>query len=204
MGDDLRRPSASHFAFGLRTPRLGAFRAIATGVGRWLSQRYTVRLSDPSTYSPVELRTAGDERVTAFAKDLSSAGHETYLLVNDPDRTRYLGLELQRGQAHSGAAEELPGSQAQEQERHQEPDEGQGVAQAARNPPVRCRQRRTGHSFANLHCHCLNHAESPPAKASMSELEVWSVAEMSSQSRLAPLVVAANSRPPVTPRSSRN
>jgi hypothetical protein len=49
MGDDLRRPSASHFAFGLRTPRLGAFRAIATGVGRWLSQRYTVRLSDPST-----------------------------------------------------------------------------------------------------------------------------------------------------------
>lgn len=95
MGDDLRRPSASHFAFGLRTPRLGAFRAIATGVGRWLSQRYTVRLSDPSTYSPVELRTAGDERVTAFAKDLSSAGHETYLLVNDPDRTRYLGLELQ-------------------------------------------------------------------------------------------------------------
>ena len=73
MGDDLRRPSASHFAFGLRTPRLGAFRAIATGVGRWLSQRYTVRLSDPSTYSPVELRTAGDERVTAFAKDLSSA-----------------------------------------------------------------------------------------------------------------------------------
>ena len=95
MGNDLTRPSDSHFAFGLRTPRLGAFRAVVTGVGRWLSQRYTVRLSDPSVYSPIELRSAGNQRVTAFAKDLSSAGEETYLLVNDADRSRYLGMEIQ-------------------------------------------------------------------------------------------------------------
>ena len=95
MGDDLTRPSDSHFAFGLRTPRLGAFRAVVTGVGRWLSQRYTVRLSDPSVYSPVELQTAGDQHVTAFAKDLSRAGAETYVLVNDADRSRYLGMEIQ-------------------------------------------------------------------------------------------------------------
>lgn len=94
-GRDLRRPSASHFAFGLRTPQLGAFRAVATGVGRWLSQRYTVRLADPSVYAPVEVETVGGERVTAFAKDLTSAGQETYLLVNDADRSRFLGMELQ-------------------------------------------------------------------------------------------------------------
>ena len=95
MSDDLARPSASHFAFGIRTPRLGAFRAVVTGVGRWLFQRYTVRLSDPSVYSPVEVQTAGDQRMTAYAKDLSRAGEETYALVNDADRSRYLGTEIQ-------------------------------------------------------------------------------------------------------------
>ena len=94
-GDNLHRPSASHFAFGLRTPRLGAFRAVAAGVGRWLSQRYTVRLSDPSLFSPVAVQTAEGQPVTAFAKDLSRAGHETYVLVNDADRSRYLGIEVQ-------------------------------------------------------------------------------------------------------------
>ena len=95
MSDALARPSASHFAFGIRTPRLGAFRAVVTGVGRWLFQRYTVRLSDPSVYSPVEAQTAGDQRVTAYANDLSRAGEETYVLVNDADRSRYLGTEIQ-------------------------------------------------------------------------------------------------------------
>ena len=95
MSDDLARPSTSHFAFGIRTPRLGAFRAVVTGVGRWLFQRYTVRLSDPSVYSPVEVQTAGNQRVTAYAKDLSRAGEETYVLVNDADRSRYLGTEIQ-------------------------------------------------------------------------------------------------------------
>ena len=65
MSDDLARPSDGHFAVGIRTPRVGAFRAIVTGVGRWLFRRYTVRLSDPSVYSPVEVQTAGGQRVTA-------------------------------------------------------------------------------------------------------------------------------------------
>ena len=95
LGDDLDRPTDTHFAFGMRTPRLGAFRAVVTGVGRWLSQRYTVRLSDPSVYSPVEVQAAEGQRVTAYAKDLSRAGEETYMLVNDAERARYLGVEIQ-------------------------------------------------------------------------------------------------------------
>ena len=95
IDEDLARPSDDHFAFGFRTPRVGVFRAVVTGVGRWLSQRYTVRLSDPSVYTPVEVSTAGGQRVTAFAKDLSSAGEEAYVLVNDANRSRYLGTEIQ-------------------------------------------------------------------------------------------------------------
>ena len=93
--DDLARPSDSHVALGIRTPRLGPFRAVVTGVGRWLFQRYTVRLSDPSVYSPIEVQTADGQQVTAYAKDLSRAGNETYVLVNDADRSRYLGTEFQ-------------------------------------------------------------------------------------------------------------
>ncbi len=95
MSADLARPSDRHFAFGMRTPQLGAFRAVVTGIGRWLTRRYTVRLSDPSVYSPIDVQTAAGQRVTAYAKDLSRAGEETYVLVNDPDRSRYLGTEIQ-------------------------------------------------------------------------------------------------------------
>jgi hypothetical protein len=95
MSADLARPNDRHFAFGMRTPQLGAFRAVVTGIGRWLTRRYTVRLSDPSVYSPIDVQTAAGQRVTAYAKDLSRAGEETYVLVNDPDRSRYLGTEIQ-------------------------------------------------------------------------------------------------------------
>ena len=95
VSEDLVRPSQNHLAFGIRTARFGAFRAVVTGVGRWVSQRYTVQLSDPSLYSPVEVRTAGGQLVTAYEKDLSRAGQETYVLTNDPDRSRYLGVEIQ-------------------------------------------------------------------------------------------------------------
>ena len=95
LSDNLARPSQRHFSFGIRTPRLAAFRAVVAGVGRWLSQRYTVRLSDPSLYSPVEVQTADGQRVTAYAKDLSRAGEESYVLVNDAERSRYLGVEIQ-------------------------------------------------------------------------------------------------------------
>ena len=95
MSEDLARPSDRHFAFGIRTPRVGGLRAVVTGVGRWMFNRYTVRLSDPSVYSPVEVQTAGGQRVTAYAKNLSRAGEETYVLVNDADGSRYLGMEIQ-------------------------------------------------------------------------------------------------------------
>ena len=95
MGEDLARPTENHFAFGARTPRMGAFRAVVAGVGRWLSQPYTVRLSDPLLYSPVEVRTAAGQPVTAYEKDLSRAGQETYVLVNDADGSRHLGVEIQ-------------------------------------------------------------------------------------------------------------
>ena len=95
MSEALARPTESHFTFGMRTPRLGPFRAVVAGVGRWLFDRYTVRLSDPSLYSPIEVQTAGGQAVTAYAKDLSRAGDETYVLVNDLDGSRYLGGEIQ-------------------------------------------------------------------------------------------------------------
>ena len=95
MGEDLARPTEDQFAVGFRTPRIGPFRAVVAGVGRWLSQPYTVRLSDPSLYSPVEVQTAAGQPVTAYEKDLSRAGQETYVLVNDADGSRHVGLEIQ-------------------------------------------------------------------------------------------------------------
>ncbi len=95
MGETLARPTEDHFTFGIRTPRLGPFHGVVAGVGRWLFQRYTVRLSDPSLYAPVEMATAEGQSVTAYAKDLSRADEETYLLVNDADGSRYLGVEIQ-------------------------------------------------------------------------------------------------------------
>ena len=93
--ENLKRPNESHFVFGIKTPRLGPFRAIVSGIGRWLFNRYSVRLADPSIYSPIETRTADGELVTAYAKDVSQAKEETYLLVNDVDVSRYLGVEIQ-------------------------------------------------------------------------------------------------------------
>ena len=93
--ENLARPSSNHFAFGVQTSQRGAFRAAVAGVGRWLSRPYTVRLSDPSVYSPVEVVTAEGQPMTAYTKDLSRAGQETYVLVNDPDASRYLGFEAQ-------------------------------------------------------------------------------------------------------------
>ena len=93
--ENLARPSSNHFAFGVQTSQSGTFRAAVSGVGRWLSRPYTVRLSDPSVYSPVEAVTAEGQLMTAYTQDLSRAGQETYVLVNDPDASRYLGFEAQ-------------------------------------------------------------------------------------------------------------
>ena len=95
MGDSLARPTENHFTFGIRTPRLGPFRAVLAGVGRWMFDRYDVRLSDPSLYAPVEVVTTGGQPVTAYAKDLSRANEDTYVLVNDTEAARYLGVEIQ-------------------------------------------------------------------------------------------------------------
>lgn len=95
MSETLARPSQSHFTFGLRTPRLGPFRGVIAGVGRWMFQRYTVRLSDPSLYSPIEVHTAAGQPLTAYSKDIERGAEETYVLVNDEDGSRYLGVEIQ-------------------------------------------------------------------------------------------------------------
>ena len=94
-GDHLARPSSNHFAFGVQTSERGTFRAAVSGVGRWLFRPYTVRLFDPSVYSAVEALTAEGQPVTAYTLDLSRAGQDTYVLVNDPDASRYLGFEAQ-------------------------------------------------------------------------------------------------------------
>ena len=93
--ETLARPTENQFTFGIRTPQLGPFRGVVAGVGRWLFDRYTVRLSDPSLFSPIETHTAEGQSVTAYAKDLSRAAQDTYVLVNDADRSRYLGVEIQ-------------------------------------------------------------------------------------------------------------
>ena len=93
--NNLARPSSNHFAFGVQTSQRGAVRAAVAGVGRWLSRPYTVRLSDPSVYSEVQAVTAEGHSMTAFTRDLSRAGQETYVLVNDRDTGRYLGVEFQ-------------------------------------------------------------------------------------------------------------
>ena len=95
MSEDLARPTENHFTVGIRTTRFGPFRAVVAGVGRWLFDRYTVRLSDPALYSPVEARTAEGQSVTAYTKDLSRADDDTYVLINDTDGSRYLGGEIQ-------------------------------------------------------------------------------------------------------------
>ena len=95
MSETLARPTENQFTFGIRTPQLGPFRGVVAGVGRWLFDRYTVRLSDPSLFSPIETHTAEGQSVTAYAKDLSRAAQDTYVLVNDADGSRYLGVEIQ-------------------------------------------------------------------------------------------------------------
>lgn len=95
MSESLARPTENHFTAGIRTARFGPFRAVVAGVGRWLFNRYTVRLSDPSLYSLVEAQTAENQSVTAYTKDLSRVSDETYALVNDVDGSRYLGGEIQ-------------------------------------------------------------------------------------------------------------
>jgi len=95
MSETLTRPTENQFTFGVRTPQLGPFRGVVAGVGRWLFNRYTVRLSDPSLFSPLETHTAEGHPVTAYAKDLSRAAEDTYVMVNDADGSSYLGLEIQ-------------------------------------------------------------------------------------------------------------
>ena len=71
MSETLARPTENQFTFGIRTPKLGPFHGVVAGVGRCLFDRYTVRLSDPSLFSPIETHTAEGQSVTAYAKDLS-------------------------------------------------------------------------------------------------------------------------------------
>lgn len=106
---NLRRPTSEHVALGVRTAKFGPFRAVLTGVGRFLRNRYTVRLTEHAAASYERASVvdyAGDARADRrlFAGDLSlpiwartpgTEGEETYELVNAERTSVYVGTELE-------------------------------------------------------------------------------------------------------------
>ncbi|MEK7705173.1 MAG: hypothetical protein AAB426_09460 [Myxococcota bacterium] len=106
---DLRRPTSEHIALGVRSLRFGPFRAVVSGVGRLLRDRYTVRLSERAAASYERVKVAdiaAEERTNGrlFASDLSlpiwartpgTEGDEVYELVNASRTSVYAGAELE-------------------------------------------------------------------------------------------------------------
>ena len=102
----LRRPLSYQLAFGGRTPPFGPFRFLASAVGRWLQDRFTVDLATPGGWQPVGLADpggdgrgetpipGGGQALTAYARDPRTWGSERYLLSNAREIPFYGGLEL--------------------------------------------------------------------------------------------------------------
>ncbi len=106
---NLARPRSNHFAFGIATRTFGPFRAMVAGVGRWLSDRYVVRLFAPgeTAFVPTTIHDpggdgrgearaqGGGQELTAYARDPQSFGTDLYVLDNAHRNDFYLGLEMQ-------------------------------------------------------------------------------------------------------------
>lgn len=92
----LRRSTSNQVALGYRTAPFGPFRFVIQGVGRWIAQRYTVRLAQ-NTYSAVPYSDpgGGHEISNAYAQDLSAGANQTYILTNDDKLAFYTGTEFQ-------------------------------------------------------------------------------------------------------------
>lgn len=106
----LARPASNQVAFGWRTPKFGPFRAVFTGIARFLTDRLTVRYRGDArtSFTPTSVQDPGGDglgenssgdgpgqALTVFARNPGTEGTERYALVNDEDTNYYIGSEIQ-------------------------------------------------------------------------------------------------------------
>jgi hypothetical protein len=106
---DLARPASNTLAVGITTPPFGAFKASFRGIGRLLTDRYVVRLTEASAsaYSSrtfhdpggdgrgEEIVPGGGQRFTIYDRDPASFGTDSFVLTNSARADFYWGLEAQ-------------------------------------------------------------------------------------------------------------
>ena len=102
----LRRPVANQFAIGYQSPQFGPFLAVVSGVGRQLTDRFTVQRAGPTPLTRSDFHdpggdgrgeiavAGGGQNLPVVRADANTLTQPTFLLTNDLQSTYYLGVEL--------------------------------------------------------------------------------------------------------------